>query len=116
VSASASFTFVYPYYYGPGAVGLTAAAVAGLTKDIRTSTASLNRVFTATAGQVYYFAYLASYGALTSILDENGFETIGDWTLRTEDITGLDATAQSYRIYEFDNPVAGGTTNYTFIR
>jgi hypothetical protein len=116
VSASSAFTFVYPYYYGAGAVGLTASAVAALTKDIRVSTASLNRVFTATAGQVFYFAYPASYGALTSILDENGFETFNDWTLRTENITGLDGNPVSYRIYEFENPSAGGTTNYTFIR
>lgn len=116
VSSSASFTFVYPYYHGAGAVGLSAAAVAGLTKSVITSNANLNRTFTASAGQVFYFAYPASYGALTSILDENGFETIGDWTLRTENITGLDTNAVSYRIYEFENPSAGVTTNYTFIR
>lgn len=113
---SASFTFVYPYYFGAGAVALSAAAVAALTKDIRVSTASLNKTFTATAGQVYYFAYPASYGVLTSILDENGFQVIADWTLRVANITGLDASAVSYNIYEFNNPVAGGTTNYTFTR
>lgn len=116
-SATSTFTFVYPYYSGEGAAALTAAQVAALTKDIRLSTASLNKVFTPVVGEVLYFAYPASYGALTSIIDENGFETIGDWTLRTENITGLDATAQSYRIYEFNNPFgAAVTTNYTFIR
>jgi hypothetical protein len=116
VQASQNFVFVYPYYYGAGAVGLTAAAVAGLTKNVIVSTASVNRVFTTAAGEVYYFAYPASYGALTSILDENGFQTIGAWTERIENITGLDATAVSYRIYEFNNPVAAGTTNFTFTR
>lgn len=116
VTATSSFTFVYPYYFGAGAAGLSAAAVAALTKDIRVSTATLLKSFTATAGQVFYFAYPASYGALTSILDVNNFETIGDWTLRTENITGLDATAQSYRIYEFNNPVVAGTYDYTFKR
>jgi hypothetical protein len=116
VSTTVNFTFVYPYYFGAGAVGITAAAVGGLTKDIRTSTATLAKSFTATAGQVFYFAYPASYGALTSILDVNNFETIGDWTLRTQNITGLDATAQSYRIYEFNNPVVAGTYDYTFKR
>jgi hypothetical protein len=116
VSASASFTFVYPYYFGSGAPALTAAQVALLTKDIRVSTASLLKTFTPTTGQVFYFAYPASYGALTSILDQNGFQTIGDWTLRTENITGLDTTAQSYRIYVFNNPVVAGTYDYTFIR
>lgn len=116
VSSSASFTFVYPYFSGAAAPGRTAAQVAALTKDIRTSTATLNKTFTTANGDVYYFAYPASYGALTSILDENGFETFSDWTLRTENITGLDGTSQSYRIYEFENPVVAGSTNYTFKR
>lgn len=115
-SNTVTYTFVYPYYYGDGAVGLTAAAVGGLTKDIIVSTATVNKTFTAATGEVFYFAYLASYGALTSILDVNGFETISDWTLRTENITGLDATAQSYRIYEFNNPVVAGSYYYSFRR
>ncbi len=117
VSATVSFTFVYPYYYGVGAAGLTPAAVAALTKDIRVSTASVLRSFTPTVGQVYYFAYPASYGNLTSILDQNGFETIADWTKTVANITGLDATAQSYNIYQFNNPVGiAGTYSYTFKR
>jgi hypothetical protein len=116
VTSTASFTFVYPYYSGAGAVGLTAAQVAALTKDVRVSSSNLTKSFTTTNGQVYYFAYPASYGALTSILDINGFETFPDWTLRTENITGLDGNAISYRIYEFNNPVVAGSTDYTFIR
>ena len=115
-SNTLTYRFVYPYYFGAGAQALTSAQVASLTKDIIGSTATLNRSFTTLAGQVYYFAYPASYGALTSILDENGFEVIGDWTLRTENITGLDASPVSYRIYEFNNPVTAGTTNFTFSR
>lgn len=115
-SNTVTYNYVYPYYSGAGAVALSAANVALLTKDVRVSTATLNKTFTTLAGQVYFFAYPASYGALTSILDENGFETFPDWTLRTENITGLDASAVSYRIYEFNNPVVAGSTNYTFIR
>ncbi len=115
-TGSASFTFVYPYYYGAGAAGLTAAQVAALTKQVIASTASKLESIVAANGNVFYFAYPASYGALTSILDVNGFETIGDWTLRTENITGLDLSAVSYRIYEFNNPVTAGTYDYTFIR
>lgn len=116
VSASASFTFVYPYYNGAGAVGLTPAQVSALTKDVIVSTATVNRTIAATAGQVLYFAYPAAYPSLTSILDVNGFETISDWTLTTANITGLDATAQSYKIYEFNNPVAAGSYFYSFRR
>jgi hypothetical protein len=115
-SNTVTYTFVYPYYSDNGAVGLTAAAVGGLTKSVIASTATVNKTFTAAGGEVFYFAYLASYGALTSILDVNGFETISDWTLRTENITGLDATAQSYRIYEFNNPVVAGSYFYSFRR
>lgn len=115
-SNTVTYSYVYPYYSGAGLPGLSAASVAGLTKDVRVSTSSLNKTFTTSSGYVFYFAYPASYGALTSIKDENNFETIGDWTLRTENITGLDASAVSYRIYEFNNPVVALTTNYTFIR
>jgi len=115
-SNTVTFTFVYPYYFGSGAAALTPAAVAALTKDIRVSTSNLNRTFTPNGSQVLYFAYPASYGGLTSILDQNGFETIGDWTLRTQNITGLDATAQSYRIYEYNNTPVAGTYSFTFIR
>lgn len=115
-SNTVTYTFVYPYYYGAAAAGRTAAQVAALTKDVIVSTATVNKTITATAGQVFYFAYPASYGALTSILDVNGFNTIADWTLRTENITGADATAQSYRIYEFNNPVTAGDYYYSFRR
>lgn len=116
VSSSRSFVYVYPYYVGAGASALAAAAVAALTKLTQVSTATVNRTITAGSGNVFYFAYPASYGALTSILDVNNFETIGDWTLRTENITGLDASAVSYRIYEFNNPVVAGDYFYSFRR
>lgn len=115
-SATSSFTFVYPYYSGSGAAGLTAANVALLTKDIRTEATSLLKSFTPNGSQVMYFAYPAAYGTLSSILDQNGFETINDWTLRVENITGLDATAQSYNIYEYKNTPVSGTYPFTFIQ
>jgi len=116
VSANVSYSFVYPYYKGAGAVGLSAAAVAGLTKLVMNSNANYNTTFTTANGDVYYFAYPASYGNLVSILDENGFETFSSWTRRTENITGLDGNAVSYAIYEFNNPVVAGSTNFTFKR
>lgn len=115
-SNTVTFNFVYPYYHGCGVPSLSAANVALLTKSVIASNGNLNRDFTSANGDVYYFAYPASYGALTSILDENGFETFADWTLRTENITGLDGNPVSYRIYEFNNPVIAGTTDYTFVR
>lgn len=116
VTSNTSFTFVYPYYVGAGAASLVASAVAALTKRLITSTSSRTETITASAGNVFYFAYPASYGALTSILDVNNFETLADWTLRTENITGLDGNAISYRIYEFKNPVTAGSYQYIFKR
>lgn len=115
VDASVTYSFVYPYYYGPDAASLTAAQVAALTKQIINETTDTTRTFNVTAGEVLYFAYPASYGVLTSILDQNNFETIGDWTLRVENITGLDGNAVSYNIYEFNNPIGvSGNTSYRF--
>lgn len=116
VSSTQSFTFVYPYFVGAGAAGLSAANVALLTKLTQVSTATVNRTITAAGGEVFFFAYPASYGALTSILDVNGFETLPDWTLRTENITALDTSTVSYRIYEFNNPVVAGDYYYSFRR
>lgn len=116
VTSTTTFNFVYPYYVGAGAANLAASSVAALTKRIINSTASRQETITAGAGEVFYFAYPASYGALTSILDVNNFQTFPDWTLRTENITGLDGNPVSYRIYEFNNPVSAGSYQYTFVR
>lgn len=115
-SNTVSFNFVYPYYVGSGAASLSAANVASLTKRVIASTSSRAETITVGDGEHTYFAYPASYGALTSILDENGFEVFSSWTLRTEDITGLDGTAQSYRIYEGNNPLSAGSYQFTFRR
>jgi len=116
VTSNVTYSFVYPYYKGNGAPSRTAAQVAAMTKLVINSNANYNTTFTTLDGDVYYFAYPASYGDLVSILDENGFETFSSWTKRTENITGLDASAVSYFIYEFENPVVAGSTNFTFKR
>ena len=115
-SNTTTYSFVYPYYIGAGATALNTTGIKALTKRIISSTASRQEDIAATAGQVFYFAYPASYGALTKIFDVNNFDTLPDWTLRTESITGLDSSSVSYRIYEFKNPVVAGTYRYTFVR
>jgi hypothetical protein len=116
VSSNTTYSFVYPYYHGVGAQGFTPAQVATLTKSIINSNANLTRSFGAASGEVYYFAYPASYGALTEIYDENNFNVFSSWTLSTENITGLDGNPVSYRIYEFDNVVSAGATTFRFVR
>lgn len=109
-----SYTFVYPYYCGPRTPGATAAQIAALTKLVIARTSPQTRSFTAAGGDVFYFAFPSSYPALTSILDQNGFETIGSWTVSTKTITGLDGNAVSYRSYEYNNVQAAGTSSFTF--
>jgi len=101
-SNAVTFTFVYPFYYGVGAQSLTEAQVQALTKLVKTK--SDTTTTTSPSTEVYYFAYPQSYGSLTSILDTNGFETIGGYTQRSVSMTMLDATSQSYYIYEFNTP------------
>jgi hypothetical protein len=109
-----TYTFVYPYYYGARPPGATAAQIAALTKLVISQTGNQLRSFTAAGGDVFYFAYPASYSSLTSILDQNGFETIGSWTVTTKTITGLDGNAVSYRVYEYNNVQAAGSSSFTF--
>lgn len=114
-SATRTFTFVYPYYYGVGAAGL-GAGVSALTKQIIAETTSTVRNFTVDGTEKMYFAYPASYGTLSSILDINSFNTVADWTLTVANITGLDGNPVSYNIYEFNNFAVAGTYQYTFIQ
>ncbi len=115
VTRNITFSFVYPYYRGVGAAGL-GSGVSALTKEIIASNANLTRTFTPNGSQKLYFAYPASYGALTAIFDVNNFNTIADWTLTTTNITGLDGSPVSYRIYEFNNFAVAGSYDYRFVR
>jgi hypothetical protein len=116
VTAGVTFTFVYPYYHGAGAAALSASGVGALTKTLIVSTATVTKTITVNGSQKMFFAYPASYGALTSILDVNNFDVFPDWTLRTENITGLDGAAVSYRIYEFNNTAVAGDYFFSFRR
>lgn len=107
-----TYTYVYPFYYGSGAPGLSGAGVGALTKAIVVQ-GNYTRAF-APVAQVYYYAYPSSYPALTSIFDQNGFNITADWTVTSPVvITGLDATPQNYRVYEFNNITSLGQ-NITF--
>jgi hypothetical protein len=116
-SAQMTYTFVFAYYWGCDTPGASAADVEDLSKLIQASTATINRTFTAVDGDVFYFAQPASYPALTSIIDlGTNFETITDWTVRTESITNDYGETASYRIYEFNNVQVAGTYNFSFRR
>lgn len=100
-TASRVFSFVYPFYWGVGAKSLTPQQIQSLTKSITTK--NNKTVTTSPVNQVYYFAYPSVYGDLSSILDQNGFETIDGYTKRIENFTMLDNTIQEYFVYEFNS-------------
>lgn len=100
-SNSVTFTFVYPFYYGVGAQALTGAQVQALTDLVQVK--QNTTVTTSPTNQVYYFAYPQSYGALTSIKDQNGFNVTAGYTQRSVTLTMMDSTSQPYYIYEFNN-------------
>lgn len=109
--------FYSPTYYGVGAPGLSVAQVQALTKAVQ---AKADRTYAfSPSSQVYYYAYPASFGLLTSILDANGFETIGDWTLSVVSFTNnppdYEGIATNYNVYEFNNLTTQTAFNNTFI-
>ena len=100
-----AMTFVYPYYMGSCAAGtaIDETLVESLTKKIE-SKGNKSNSFTVSDGHMV-FAYPKAHGVLTSILDPNNFETIGNYTRSEVSVTGLDGTAQAYYVY-----VSGATT------
>ena len=91
-------TASYPYYYGAEASSATPTEIQALSMDL-SAKEDKSYSFTLTA-KVYYVAYPAYYGNLTSILDNNEFETLPGWLTRTEMFT-VGADEVSYLIYEF---------------
>jgi len=89
----------YPYYFGSGAQGLTPVQIQALGVDT-SAKGEKSYVYSPTV-EVYYIAYPAYYGSLSSILDNNSFETLPGWTESTENFT-IGVNLVSYYIYEFD--------------
>ena len=77
-STSKTYSFVDPYYIGATDNIPTADTVLTLIELVEAKSNKTKKV-TATDQYVVY-AYPASYGALTSIIDGNGFENLTDYT------------------------------------
>ena len=102
-----AMTFVYPYYMGSCAAGtaIDETLVESLTKKVESKgNGTKSHTFSVNDGHMI-FAYPAGNKTLSSILDPNGFETLGNYTRHDITVTGLDGTAQSYYVY-----VSGATT------
>ena len=105
---SATFTFVYPYYYGAisASATLTESLITGLTKVVTTK-ASKSYTITMNQRKAVY-AYPSSYGNLTKILDANSFDVTETFVKHTLTIHGV-----SYYVYVLDTP-ATSEMKYTF--
>ena len=88
VSKSISYTFVSPYYVGVSTTGtLTESDVTALTKKVETKG---SKTINYTTSQSYMvFAYPSSYGAVSSVIDQNGFNVTSSFVQSTVAINGV---------------------------
>lgn len=98
VNASTLIEFFYPYLFGPS--DATSVIYSDLSKAIDRKQ---NRSFALNGTNKYFWiGYPASYGTLSAIRDQNGFNVTSEWQTSTFNITsvGLDVNwTISYRFY-----------------
>lgn len=114
-SGSATITFVYPFLYGSTA-GTSIDHYIDLTKLVQTKT-NKTVIFNASV-EYFWFAFPASYGTLTQILDQNGFDVTSAFTLFssvTVNSAGLDSNwSISYNVYRTTLATTILNAGYTF--
>lgn len=113
VIASDTINFYYPYLFGNSAItGIT--HYTALTKSI---VPKANRAFAFNGtDQYFWIAYPSSYGDLTAIKDQNGFNVIADFTASLVNITssGLDNNwTVEYRVYRTTLKTTISNANFT---
>lgn len=100
-ATSKKIEFIYPFLWG--ASNTATPDLADLTKDL-SKKGNKTYAYT-TANQYIVFAYDKTYGDLTSILDQNGFETISGY-IKTVD--------GAYNVYVSELPTTDTGANNTF--
>ena len=86
-STTKSYSFVDPYYIGATDDIPTADTVVTLTEIVEAKSNKTKKVNA--ADQYVVYAYPASYGSLSSIIDGNGFENLTDYTKISLTINGV---------------------------
>lgn len=105
--ATSSVSFVIPYYYGVSA-NASLSDPTTLTEDVSSKG---NKTYKFTASEQYfYFAYDYSYGSLTSILDANGFENLGNFT-KVGKVT-VTKNGKSYELMVYRSTTVQSQTNF----
>jgi len=114
-NASKVKTFVYPFFDG-STVADTVNPYSGLNKNIATK--SNKSVAYDADGEYFWFCYPASYGDLSSIKDQNGFEVLASFTKTVEDVTSTGLAnnwTESYNYYRTtDATNIHGTFTFNF--
>ena len=106
VTSSKTIHFILPFVYGASNTA-TISNFTGLSESV---TAKAQKKFKYTTDNQYMvFAYDASYGNLTSILDPNAFETISGWTKSSLTVDG-----QNYFVYIADAATTDTNAEFTF--
>ena len=106
VSKSISYTFVSPYYTGVSTTDtLTETEITALTKKVETKG---SKTINYTTSQSYMvFAYPSSYGAIKSIIDQNGFNVTDSFVRNT-------VTVNSVEYYVFCSNKCSGSYTIKF--
>ena len=106
VSKSVSYTFVYPYYVGVSSTDtLTETDIKALTKKVETKGSKTINYTTAQSYMV--FAYPSSYGAISSVIDQNGFNVTSSFVRST-------VTVNSVEYYVYCSNQCSGTYTMKF--
>ena len=89
VSKSISYTFVAPYYIGVSTTNtLTETEIIALTKKVEVKG---NKTINYTTSQSYMvFAYPSNYGAISSIIDQNGFNVTDSFVRSTVTVNSVE--------------------------
>ena len=106
-STTKSYSFVDPYYIGATDNIPTADTVLTLTELIEAKSNKTKKV--TAADQYVVYAYPASYGSLTSIIDGNGFENLTDYTKISLTINGV-----AYNCYHTTGKKSMTDFSYTY--
>ena len=108
---TASFSFVYPYYYGVAGASATIneTLIKSLTKSIK-SKGTQTVSYTASDQRMIF----ASPYAVSKIVDPNGFDVTTTFTMTRVSVTGLDETAQSYYVYAANEASTVSAFSVTF--
>lgn len=112
-SSSKIIRWVYPFFYGADSSDLSGGTgIENLTKSVSRKgdkTFGINAT-----NEFIYFAYPASYGNLSIILDGNGFNVTSSFTQYTANVTPpVSGVARSYNIYK-SNSVTTINQNFQF--